>query len=131
MDMREQLRQAAVRGLALACMLIAGCAVDPRIETLREESGRLQQQVAQGKLTEAQAQRQLDARTVELFGPGHTFCETAYSPMLGSYEGPPVTMYDPSIYPYVHHYRPFPNCDIVELQHPRLPDAQPGASMKK
>ncbi len=108
---------------------IAGCAADPRLQALGEESSLLQRQVAAGKLTEDQARQRLDSRTAELFGPGRTFCDTYYSRMLGSYEGPRSLR--PGEDPYIVHFRPFPGCDIVEMRHPPPVDVRPGAPVKK
>jgi hypothetical protein len=119
-------------GLAAAmCLWLGGCATDPRIEVLRAESSQLQQEFNRGKVTEGEAKRLLDSRTAELYGKGYTFCEIFYPRMLGSYSySGPQPAYRGGA-ELDRHSRPFPGCDIVELQRPPPVDVRPGVPVKQ
>ena len=116
---------------AVLCLWLVGCATDPRIDVLREESTQLQQDVKLGKVSEDQARQRLDSRTAELYGKGYTFCEIYYPRMLGSYSysGPPPDHRGGA--ELSRQTRQFPGCEIIELQRPPERDVQPGVPVKR
>lgn len=67
-------------------LLLAGCALDPRLAVLRDETERLRTEVALQRMSEEEAHRRLDARTAELYGDDSRFCDRYYPTMASSSE---------------------------------------------
>lgn len=96
----------------LPLLLLAGCATDPRLVTLQQETARLHDQVTQRKLSEEEAHRLLDAKTAELYGSGQSFCEIYYPRYWDI-----TTGY--SYWGYSYKERFFPGCYVERIVQPR------------
>lgn len=97
---------------ALPLLLLAGCATDPRIATLRQNTSRLEDEVLQHKLSEEEAHRLLDAQTAELYGPGKNFCDVYYPRFSDTY-------YGFAYWRYSYTQRFFPGCYVERTIQPR------------